>query len=190
MEQTLIRPASTPNNPDEFTPFPNMERRNWLQSRLEIPAMVAALSLPKRARVLEVGCGRGIAIPVFARLLQPTRLVALDIEQPLLDEAGDRATRYGVDVELVQGDVRALPFEDGEFDLVIDFGTCYHVAHPDRALTEIHRVLAPGGLFATETKLSQVMAHPIRTMGRWLPWHSARLPLRRHALLWQTRSRA
>ena len=65
----------------EYQPFPNESGRNWRQERLEVPMMLAVLKLPRRARVLEVGCGRGIALPVFARLLAPARL---DISCPLL----------------------------------------------------------------------------------------------------------
>jgi hypothetical protein len=59
----------------EYQPFPNEGARNWRQEHVEIPLMVAALSLPRGARVLEVGCGRGIALPVLDRYLTPTRLV-------------------------------------------------------------------------------------------------------------------
>ena len=174
----------------EYRPFPNEGDRNWRQEHLEIPLMLLALRLPRRARVLEVGCGRGIALPPLARRLMPSRLVGLDIDPSLLAEAERRLRDTGTPAELVLGDVHRLPFSDREFDVVIDFGTCYHVARPEAALREIARVLAPGGIFATETKLSQLLAHPVRARGRYLPWFAAlELAPRSRAALWQSRKR-
>lgn len=174
----------------EYRPFPNEGDRNWRQEHLEIPLMLLALRLPRRARILEVGCGRGIALPPLARRLLPSRLVGLDVDGELLAEAGRRLRETGTVAELVWGDVRRLPFSDREFDVVIDFGTCFHVARPEAALREIARVLAPGGIFATETKLSQLLSHPFRARGRALPWSSiSELRPRSRAGLWQSRSR-
>ena len=174
----------------EYRPFPNESPRNWRQEHVEIPLMVVALSLPRGGRVLEVGCGRGVALPALERHLAPARLVGLDIDRALLDKAERRLSSAGTRAELVPGDVRRLPFPSGDFDLVIDFGTCFHIDRPDEALREIARVLVPGGLFATETKLSQLFAHPLRSRGRFLPWSAASaLVQRRHAGLWQTRYR-
>jgi ubiquinone/menaquinone biosynthesis C-methylase UbiE len=86
--------------------------------------------------------------------------------------------------------VRAMPFPDHSFDVVIDFGTCYHVDRPSEALEEISRVLRPGGTFAYETPLNQLISHPIRSAGRRLPWAAAAdLIPERHALLWAARSK-
>jgi len=170
---------------DAYEPFPNLSHRNFLQESIEVPIFVRALGLHRGARVLEVGCGRGVALPVISRMLQPTLLVGLDIEHLFLREAearcGDR-----VDI-LACADLRAMPFPDSSFDVVIDFGTCYHVGHPRRAITEITRVLAHEGVFATETRFSQLLAHPIRTRGRRLPLRASHaLRRRRHAGLWAT----
>jgi ubiquinone/menaquinone biosynthesis C-methylase UbiE len=93
-------------------------------------------------------------------------------------------------VELVPGDVRRMPFPDGAFDLVMDFGTCYHIARASQALSEVARVLTPGGLFVHETPLSQILSHPARSFGRRMPWRSTELFERhRTALLWTARRR-
>ena len=46
---------------EDYIAFGNVETRNGLQERIEIPLLIRALSLPKGQRILEVGCGRGIA---------------------------------------------------------------------------------------------------------------------------------
>jgi ubiquinone/menaquinone biosynthesis C-methylase UbiE len=173
-----------------YRPFPNEAARNWRQEHIEIPLMLQALSLTPGGRVLELGCGRGIALPVLDRYLAPARLVGLDIDRALLDDAGRRLSQTGTQAELILGDARQLPFPDGEFDLIIDFGTCYHIDGSDQALREISRTLVPGGIFATETKLSQLFSHPLRSRGRFLPWSAASaLVRRRYAGLWQSRCR-
>jgi ubiquinone/menaquinone biosynthesis C-methylase UbiE len=174
----------------EYHPFPNESGRNTRQAAIEVPLMVRALGLPAGGRVLEVGCGRGVAMPALARLLSPARLAGLDLDSGLLEEARGRADAAGIAVELVPGDVRRMPFPDGSFDLVVDFGTCYHIARAAQALAEIARVLAPGGLFVHETPLSQLFAHPLRSFGRRMPWRSASgFERHRGALLWTARRR-
>ena len=179
--------AISGSEPD-YQPFPNDEARNRCQQNLEVPVMLSLLRVPRGARILEVGCGRGVALEPIMSQLAPTRLVGLDIDPLLLDEAANRVA--GTSVELVCGDVRALPFADASFDAVIDFGTTYHVAGRAIALREIARVLVPAGRFYHETRLAQALSHPVRSRGRRLPW--AQVPeLRqdRHALLWSCRRR-
>jgi ubiquinone/menaquinone biosynthesis C-methylase UbiE len=158
----------------EYLPFGNVEARNGLQALVEIPLMIRALRLPRGARVLEIGCGRGVALPVLDDRLEPVELIGLDIDGTLLDEARIRVRNTCTYATLVEGDARDLPFEAGRFDLVIDFGTCYHVSDTmdgrRAALREVARVLRPGGLFVHETRAAQRLAHPLRSFGRTLPW--------------------
>jgi ubiquinone/menaquinone biosynthesis C-methylase UbiE len=196
MHSTVTRPRGEGAMPitaslsagQEYQPFPDVPRRNLLQESIELPVLIALLRLPRGGRILEVGCGRGIALPVLARTLAPSHLVGIDIDAALLQSAAERAEKRGVQVELRRADVRALPFADGAFDMVIDFGTCHHISGPDRALREIARVLRHGGLFVSETVSSQLLSHPMRTRGRRLPWHAVPgLRVARQAILWKAR---
>jgi SAM-dependent methyltransferase len=176
----------------EYAGFGNAEARNGLQERLEIPLMVRALALPRGGRVLEVGCGRGIALPVLAERLMPASLTAVDIDETLVALARERVVASGIVATVVEGDVRSLPFDDQSFDLVIDFGTCYHVSGGSRgaiaAIGQIARVLVPGGLFVHETPVAQHLAHPLRAFGRTLPWgHVRGFVPQRSAVLWTAR---
>lgn len=176
----------------EYAAFGNAETRNGLQERIEIPAMIRALALPRGGRVLEIGCGRGIALPVLAQRLAPEVLVGVDIDPALVELACRRVRESRIRASVLHEDVRALPFESASFDLVIDFGTCYHVSGGVRgardALSEIARVLCVGGLFVHETPVAQHLAHPVRSFGRTLPWSAVpALQRARTAVLWSMR---
>jgi ubiquinone/menaquinone biosynthesis C-methylase UbiE len=172
----------------EYRAFPDVQRRNFMQERLELPLLITLLGLPRGGRILEVGCGRGVAVPVIAKALAPRVLIGLDVDPDLLTEAARRARERGVAAAFRQGDVRALPFPTASFDMVVDFGTCYHIRAPERALREIARVLKPGGLFVYETPTSQLLSHPIRTRGGRLPWSAVpELKVWRDRVLWKAR---
>ncbi|HVD38215.1 MAG TPA: class I SAM-dependent methyltransferase [Solirubrobacterales bacterium] len=174
----------------EYQPFPNEEGRNSRQSQLEIPAMVRALGIPGGKRILEVGCGRGIALPVIDQLCRPSLLVGLDIDPELLVEAAANLREHGTAAQLCAGDVRRMPFADESFDVVIDFGTLFHIAKPQAASAEIARILAPGGIFVHETMVSQLLSHPVRSRGRRLPrMEHDGLRQKRWAMLWASRAK-
>lgn len=178
------------NRQAHYRPFPIIERRNYFQEYLEVPAMIKLLGLPKHQRILEIGCGPGIALAPLFKFCQPRRLAGIDIDPRFIDIAQSRMIERGIPVELFTGDVRTLPFEAGEFDMIVDFGTCYHISNCNQALDEISRVLSPGGLFVHESPISQLLSHPIRSFGRILPWRSAsRLQFKRTAILWSARSK-
>jgi SAM-dependent methyltransferase len=178
----------------EYVPFGNVDARNGLQERIEIPLMIRALSIPKGLRILEVGCGRGVALPVFLERLAPAELWGVDVDPTLVGIARNRIAAHRLDATVVEGDVRALPFASGRFDLVIDFGTCYHVSGGREgarlALGEIARVLAPGGMFVHETPVAQHLAHPLRSFARTLPWSGAPFSFSRTGMLWSARVRS
>ena len=91
-------------------------------------------------RVLDACCGTG-DLAVAARKAGAGRVVGLDFSERMLE----RARRKEPDVEWIQGDVLALPFEDASFDsAVVGFGV-RNVEDLEGALQELRRVLRPGG---------------------------------------------
>lgn len=187
MTATHVLPRPTP----AYRPFPSLGYKNALQELVEVPALVRALRIPPGQRILEVGCGRGVALPPLARHARPSYLAGLELDCRAFAEALRTVREAGVEADVFQADVREMPFRDASFDVVVDFGTCYHVARPEAALAEIARVLAPDGLFACETPVSQLLAHPRRSLGRTLPWELApELVPVRSAVLWSARARA
>ena len=73
-------------------------------------------------RMLEVGCGCGVALVQLEERCCQERLVGIDVDVALLELAVEWLLRYGVEVELVHADVRALLFKDKLLDVVVDFG--------------------------------------------------------------------
>jgi SAM-dependent methyltransferase len=98
--------------------------------------------LPKGAKILEVGCGTGRTACYLAK--QNYRITALDIRPLMIAKARKRAEEEGVAVSFVEGDVNALPFGEGEFDVVLAESVTIF-ADPPKALKEYCRVLAAGG---------------------------------------------
>jgi SAM-dependent methyltransferase len=96
------------------------------------------------ARVLEVGCGMGELAARMRDELE-AEVVALDLSPRMVELTRAR----GVDARL--GDVQRLPFGDGEFDVAVAAWMLYHVPDLDLGLSELHRVLRPGGRLVAAT---------------------------------------
>jgi ubiquinone/menaquinone biosynthesis C-methylase UbiE len=107
------------------------------------------LGLPPGGKVLDVGTGPGFVAIEVARLLQDRggRVVGLDLSPAMLALAAENARRQGLNGVLVwrQGDARAMPFDDGEFDAVVSNDSLHHWEDPLLILNEIARVLKNGG---------------------------------------------
>jgi ubiquinone/menaquinone biosynthesis C-methylase UbiE len=106
---------------------------------------VSSLAPADRALDLGVGDGR------VATGIKASKLVGADVSQVALDRA--RARVPDAELVLVEPD-EPLPFADNEFDLVTCIETLEHVRDVQLALSEIRRVLRPGGRLALTTPVS------------------------------------
>ena len=104
-------------------------------------------TLPAGARVLDVPTGSGVALR-GVRPRQGLDVVVADISATMLERACATATRLGVadQVTPTVADVGDLPFDDATFDLVVSFTGLHCFPDPHRAIEEMVRVLAPGGV--------------------------------------------
>ena len=105
----------------------------------------AVADLEPCGRVLDCGCGTGLATPY---LHAAERIDALDFSARMLEVV--QAKFPGHRVRTRQGDVRALPYADRSFDRVLVANVLQHLVPADqlRAAAEIRRVLKPGGRYA------------------------------------------
>jgi SAM-dependent methyltransferase len=122
-------------------------------------------------RLLDVGSGPGTITADLASLVAPGEVVALEVNDEAA--AATRAGAPGVDVRV--GDVHALPFADGEFDVVHAHQVLQHVADPVRALREMARVTRPGGVVAARDSDYATFAWWPRLpeLDRWLELYDA-----------------
>ena len=106
-------------------------------------------------RALELGCGTGVFLSQVAS--SGATLHGLDLSHDLLTRARTRVA--AADVRLERGNAEQMPFRDGSFDTVYGSSILHHL-HLDRALTEAHRVLRPGGhiVFAEPNALNPQVA--------------------------------
>ena len=97
-------------------------------------------------RVLDVGCGTGIAARQAApRVGSGGRVVGLDASPGMVAVARAVAGREGLTIDWKQGRAEALPFADGAFDLILCQYALMFFADPSAALAEMRRVLADRG---------------------------------------------
>jgi demethylmenaquinone methyltransferase/2-methoxy-6-polyprenyl-1,4-benzoquinol methylase len=96
------------------------------------------------SRVLDLACGTGdIALAIAGR---GASVVGLDITHRMVQIARDKASRERVSARFVTGDMMALPFRDGEFDVVTTGYGIRNVPEIAPAISEMRRVLKPGGV--------------------------------------------
>jgi SAM-dependent methyltransferase len=112
-------------------------------------ALALARPLPAQASVLDIACGPGMQTLDLATLLPDARIVALDNHAPFLAEAQRRAVAGGAAdrIATVLGDMAALPFAAGSFDLQWCEGAAY-ILGLARALRAWRPLLRPGGRLA------------------------------------------
>ena len=141
---------------DPFAQFKAVQREGWgLFAPTEVFTIPTAAQLIKHAKVksgdkvLDVACGTGVAAITAARLGAQTK--GLDLSPALLERAKWNADLACVSIDFAEGDAEALPYKDGEFDVVISqFGHMF-APRPEIAIAEMLRVLKPGGTIAFST---------------------------------------
>ena len=104
-------------------------------------------------RALDLGCGDGR----LSAELDAAQLTAADVSRVALDRA--RARLPGARLVELEPDAQ-LPFEDGSFDLVLAAETAEHVRDLQSFLSEIRRVLVPGGELALTSPATAALMRP------------------------------
>jgi ubiquinone/menaquinone biosynthesis C-methylase UbiE len=114
-----------------------------------------------RGLVLEVGVGSGLNLPLYAPAV--TRVVAIDPSPELLRLASKRTVDAVVPVSLIRASAEHLPFSGAVFNTIVMTWTLCSIPNPIAALTDMRRVLRPGGrLIFVEHGLS-----PETRIARW-----------------------
>ena len=152
-------------DPDDYLHFYE-ELLTAERTEAETELIVRLLELREGDEVLDVPCGHGrLAVPLAARGLQIT---GLDRSRPFLDLAAAAARERGVAVELVEGDMRSLPWE-GRFDALVNWYTSFGYFEDDDAnravLRRFARALKPGGRAIIDLHDRDALARRVEAVG-------------------------
>jgi SAM-dependent methyltransferase len=160
---------------DNLDAFKAAQRSGWahfapLQAITTEPAahLVRHAGIKAGQRVLDVACGTGVVSVTSARL--GALVTGLDLTPELLAVARENAHLAAVEVDWHEGDVEQLPFEAGGFDVVVSqFGHMF-APRPEVAVSEMLRVLKPGGVIAFSTWPPELLVGGMFALtGRYMP---------------------
>jgi ubiquinone/menaquinone biosynthesis C-methylase UbiE len=112
--------------------------------------------------VLEIGVGMGADHLEWARA-QPRMLVGVDLTRRAVAFTDVRLRSHGITPHLAATDAEDLPFQDASFDIVYSWGVLHHSPDTPRAVSEVWRVLRPGGV-------ALVMIYHARSIVTWMLW--------------------
>jgi 2-polyprenyl-3-methyl-5-hydroxy-6-metoxy-1,4-benzoquinol methylase len=105
--------------------------------------------LQAEARILDVGCGPGTITLDLARRAERGSVIGLDRSEAVIDESRETARHAGAaNVDFTVGDVYALEYDAGTFDVVHAHQVLQHLSDPVAALREMGRVCKPEGVVA------------------------------------------
>lgn len=129
----------------QFSAVADHYRTSAVHARGEdLAQLVAVAALRGHEAVLDAGSGAGhtaLAVAPYA-----AHVTAVDLSAAMLAQGQHLAHAQRVEnIAFEVGDVEALTFDDGSFDVAVSRYSAHHWPHPQQALRELHRVLRPGG---------------------------------------------
>jgi SAM-dependent methyltransferase len=141
---------------DAIAQFKDGQKKAWagfavmeVFTALAAPRLVRCARVTAGQRVLDVGCGTGVVALTAAR--EGAKVTGLDLTPELVEHAKKNAHIAGADIDFHLGDAEAIHFDDGTFDVVLSqFGHMF-APRPEVTVSEMLRVLRPGGVLAFST---------------------------------------
>jgi ubiquinone/menaquinone biosynthesis C-methylase UbiE len=135
-----------------------------LHHRSFVEQTIPLMELQPRDRILEIGCGEGWASRWLAALAPECVVVGLDVSDEMIRNARAKSASHE-NLLFVWGSAEQIPWQENYFTKALCVESFYYLENPERALREIHRVLAPGGSLWIVNHLSQENDLSLR----WLP---------------------
>ncbi len=131
------------DNPDDLDAFVRGVYENVI-------GIVSGLELNEGAKVLDVGCGDGALLGEFAKRFD-FALYGADVNENAVKLAKEMFDKYSLAGSFEKIEPYSYPFGDDSFDLVVSTDVIEHVRFPEKLLSEVKRVLKPGGYFIVTT---------------------------------------
>lgn len=95
-------------------------------------------------KALDIGCGPGLFTIILAKMGYD--MTSVDYSEDMLKEAKKNADENGCKSNFVWGNAQELPFDDGEFDIIVSRNLTWNLEKPEKAYKEWLRVLKTGGI--------------------------------------------
>ena len=130
-------------------------------------------------RLLDIGTGPGRLLLKLAEYSRQLQLTGMDISAAMVKRAERNIKGAGLagEIELWEGSAERLPFVEAFFDVVVSTGAVHHWKDPGACLSDIHRVLKPGGWVL----LYDLVSHTPREIRQEFSWKFGRT---RTTLFW------
>ena len=126
------------------------QSRNYGSSHIladvaDIEAALDGVAFPKSRRALDVATGGGHTAVWLAE--NGWTVTASDLSPAMLERASEMAAAKGVKLKTALHEAERLPYDDGEFEIVTCRVAAHHFSNPAAFVSEVARVLGPGGIF-------------------------------------------
>ena len=141
------------NDAPDLAAVTQMQQKTWSEGDFAMVAnlvyfpserLVESLEIIPGERVLDVACGSGNATLAAARRAWGNT-VGADFVPALLERARERAAAERLEIEFVEADAQALPFDDASFDVVTSIFGAMFAPDQEKTAAELLRVTKPGG---------------------------------------------
>jgi 2-polyprenyl-3-methyl-5-hydroxy-6-metoxy-1,4-benzoquinol methylase len=121
----------------------------WVSDEQRIARLVSAARLTGTERVLDIATGPGYIAEAFAN--KSREVLGMDLTEAMLDIARARTEEHGVkNISFRVGDAQNLPFDEGEFDVVVCRLALHHVQQPAKVVNAMARVCRRDGMVLVE----------------------------------------
>ena len=138
-------------------------------ARGRFDAVAADESLPYE-RAMELGCGTGFFLLNLLQSGVAKKGSVTDLSPGMVKVALRNAENLGLDVDGRVADAERIPYDDNTFDLVVGHAVLHHIPDVEQALSEVLRVLKPGGRFVFAGEPSTIGDFYARWMSRATWW--------------------